>query len=72
MCQERDIPVTSVEQKIQKGWVRKAKGIRQVAWEHLLLDPNITYVGKISSTDPNFEEKIEYRSVLPDCFDFIN
>ncbi len=72
MCQERDIPITSVEQDIQEGWVRKAKGIRQVAWEHGLLDPNTTYVGKISTTDPNFEEKIEYRPVLADCFDFIN
>jgi hypothetical protein len=27
---------------------------------------------KKGSTDPNFEEKIEYRSVLPDCLDFIN
>jgi hypothetical protein len=68
MFQERDIPLTSVEQDKQEGWIGKAKGIRQVAWEHGLLDPNNTYVGKISSTNPNFEEKIEYRSVLDNCF----
>jgi hypothetical protein len=36
------------------------------------VDPNTTYVAKINSADPNFEEKVEYRSVLAGCFDFVN
>jgi hypothetical protein len=29
-------------------------------------------VAKINNADPNFEEKVEYRTVLTDCLDFIN
>lgn len=61
-------------------WTENTKRVGQKSKGHKAsgLGASITgskhnlYVGKISSTDPNFEEKIEYRSVLPDCFDFIN
>jgi hypothetical protein len=68
----RNIPITSVEDDIIEGWVGKPKGIKQVLWEHGLLNPNVTYVAKIKKDDPNMEEKAEYASVLADCIDFLS
>jgi hypothetical protein len=52
--------------------VGKPKDIWQIAWELGLLDPTKTYVAKINNADPNFEENVEYRTVLADSLDLIN
>ena len=59
-----------VEDDIIEGWVGKLKGIRQVLLERGLLNPEVTYIAKIKKDDPDFEEKVEYASVLADCANF--
>ncbi len=68
----QNIPITSVEDDIIEGQVTKPKGIKQVLWEHGLLNPDITYIAKIKEDDPNMEEKVEYASALADCVDFLS
>ena len=72
MATAANLPTMVEEDDVVKGWVGKPKGIKQVLWERGLLDPQVTYVSKIKKDDPNYEEKVEYSTVLADCADFLN
>jgi hypothetical protein len=72
MAQAQNIPISVEENDITEGWVGKAKGMRQVLWEHGLLDPNVTYVAKLRKDDPNLDGKVEYSAILADCADFLS
>jgi hypothetical protein len=70
MAQSQNIPIVLEENEISEGWVGKPKGMRQVLWEHGLLDLNIAYVAKLKKDDPNLDGKVEYGSILADCADY--
>ena len=72
MATAANLPTMVQEDDVVEGWVGKPKGIKQVLWERGLLDPQVTYVSKIKKDDPNYEEKVEYSTVLADCADFLN
>jgi len=67
-----NVPITVEEDDVVEGWVGKPKGQRQILWERGLLDPAITYVTKLKAKDDNADGKVEYSSVLINCFDFLN
>jgi hypothetical protein len=70
MAQSQNIPIVLEEDEITEIWVGKPKGMRQVLWEHGLLDLNITYVVKLKEDDPNLDGKVEYGSNIADCAAF--
>ena len=72
MATAANLPTMVEEDDVVEGWVGKPKGIKQVLWERGLLDPQVTYASKIKKDDPNYEEKVEYNTVLADCADFLN
>ena len=72
MATAANLPTMVQEDDVVEGWVGKPKGIKQVLWERGLLDPQVTYASKIKKDDPNYEEKVEYSTVLADCADFLN
>jgi hypothetical protein len=72
MATAANLPIMVEEDDIVEGWIGKPKGIRQVLWERGLMDPQVTCGIKVKKGDPNYEEKVEYSTVLADWADFLN
>jgi hypothetical protein len=47
MAALRNLPIASLKNEAQEGWVGKPKGIKQVLWERGSLDPNVIYNSKV-------------------------
>ncbi len=68
----KNLPITTEELDVIKGWLGKPKGIKQLLWEQGLLDPKVQYIAKLKKDDPNDAGKVEYSTLLANCTDFLS
>ena len=68
MALEKGISIEARVPVVREGWVGKPKGLKQVAWERGLLDPN-----KIKSYEKHSKDKsLSLTAIVNACSDFEN
>ena len=71
LAQSHGIETEILEAEIDPGWVRRAKGLRQVLWERGLLDPLQSYtVNGPKDIDGMVDPMRSYKSLMSNCMDF--
>jgi hypothetical protein len=72
MCTANAVPTHHDIAKVKERWIDRPKGMCHICWERGLFHSQKKYLAKWTKRDTEEGDKIEYREVLDQLFDFQN